>query len=129
VYLGEVHLLAGRPDVARWHAEQALELARAHTEPGFEGWALRLLAEITLASNPLNLARAADYADKALTKAEELGMRPLMAHSHRALGRALAQGMDPAATRRHIAAANQLFGEMDMQAWLGPARLELERLV
>jgi len=129
VYLGEVHLLAGRPDVARRHAEQALELARAHTEPGFEGWALRLLAEITLASNPLNLARAADYADKALTKAEELGMRPLMAHSHRALGRALAQGMDPAATRRHIAAANQLFGEMDMQAWLGPARLELERLV
>ena len=128
-YLGEVHLLAGRPDVARRHAEQALELARAHTEPGFEGWALRLLAEITLASNPLNLARAADYADKALTKAEELGMRPLMAHSHRALGRALAQGMDPAATRRHIAAANQLFGEMDMQAWLGPARLELERLV
>jgi len=128
VYLGEVHLLAGRPDVARRHAEQALELARAHTEPGFEGWALHLLAEIALASAPLNVARAADHADKALTKAEELGMRPLMAHSHRALGRALAQEADPAAAKRHFAAANQLFSEMNMQAWLGQARLELERL-
>jgi len=114
--------------VARRHAEQALELARAHTEPGFEGWALHLLAEIALASAPLNVARAADHADKALTKAEELGMRPLMAHSHRALGRALAQEADPAAAKRHFAAANQLFSEMNMQAWLGQARLELERL-
>jgi len=128
-YLGEVHLLAGRTDVARRHAEQALELARAHKEPGYEGWALRLLAEIALASDPPNTAQAADHADKALTKAEELAMRPLMAHSHRALGRALAQGSDQAAARRHIATANHLFDEMDMQAWLGPARLELERLV
>jgi hypothetical protein len=55
-------------------------------------------------------------------------MRPLMAHCHRALGRALAQGTDPAAAKRHFAAANQLFSEMDMQAWLGQAKLELERL-
>ena len=61
-------------------------------------------------------------------KAEELGLRPLMAHCHRALGRALAQGTDQAAAKRHFAAANQLFSEMDMQAWLGQARLELERL-
>jgi hypothetical protein len=55
-------------------------------------------------------------------------MRPLMAHCHRALGRAMAHGTDPAAARRHVAAANQLFSEMDMQAWLGQARLELECL-
>ena len=126
-YLGEVQLLAGRRDEARRHAEQALELARTHKEPGYEGWALRLLAEIALASDPQDTARAADYAGKALKKAEELGMRPLMAHSHRALGRSLAQGTDPAAARQHIAAASRLFVEMDMQAWLGPARLELER--
>jgi len=127
-YLGEVHLLAGRHDEARRHAGQALELARAHKEPGYEGWALRLLAEIALASDPMDRLQAADHAAKALAKAEALGMRPLMAHSHRALGRSLAHGPDPAAARRHIAAASQLYGEMDMQAWLGPTRLELERL-
>jgi len=128
-YLGEVCLLAGHHDEARQHAEQALELARAHREPGYEGWALRLLAEIALGPDQPDAARAAEHAGEALAKAAELEMRPLMAHCHRALGRALAQGTDAAAAKRHFAAANQLFSEMDMQAWLGQARLELKRLV
>jgi len=124
-YLGKVHLLVGRVDDARQHAEQAVGLARTHKESGYEAWALRLHADIALGSGCPDAARAADYARKALMKAEELGLRPLMAHCHRALGRALAQGTDPAAAERHVAAANQLFSVMDMRAWLGQA---LERL-
>jgi tetratricopeptide (TPR) repeat protein len=127
-YLGEAYLLAGRHEDARQSAEQALALARAHKEPGYEGWALRLLAEIALGSDPPDAARAMEYGRKALTMAEKLGMRPLMAHCHLVLGRSLAQGADPAAGRRHLAAATRLLGEMDMQAWLGRARIELERL-
>ena len=127
-YLGEAYLLAGRHDDARRSAEQALALARAHKEPGYEGWALRLLAEIALGSDPPDAARAMEYGRTALTMAEKLGMRPLMAHCHLVLGRSLAQGADPAAGRRHLAAATRLLGEMDMQAWLGPARIALERL-
>jgi tetratricopeptide (TPR) repeat protein len=127
-YLSEAYLLAGRHDDARRSAEQALALARAHKEPGYEGWALRLLAEIALGSDPPDAARAIEHGLKALTLAEELRMRPLMAHSHLVLGRALAQGTDPAAARRHLAAASQLLGEMDMQAWLEQARGVLERL-
>ena len=41
-YLGKVHLLVGRVDDARQHAEQAVGLARAHKESGYEAWALRL---------------------------------------------------------------------------------------
>ena len=55
-------------------------------------------------------------------------MRPLMAHCHLVLGRSLAQGPDLDAAKRHLTAASQLLGEMDMQTWLGQARVELERL-
>ena len=127
-YLSEAYLLAGRHEDARQNAEQALELARAHKEAGYEGWAIRLLAEIALGSNPPDGARAMEYGRKALAMAEELGMRPLMAHSRLVLGRALAQGADRDAARRHLAAASQLLAEMDMQAWLGPAQAGLERL-
>ena len=60
-YLGEAYLLAGRHEDARQSAEQALALARAHKEPGYEGWALRLLAEIALGSDPPDAARAMEY--------------------------------------------------------------------
>jgi tetratricopeptide (TPR) repeat protein len=127
-YLSEAYLLAGRHDDARQNAERALALARAHQERGYEGWALRLLAEIALGSEPPDAARAMDYGRPALALAEELGMRPLMAHCHLVLGSSLAQGTDPAAARRHLAAASQLLGEMGMQAWLEQARGVLERL-
>jgi tetratricopeptide (TPR) repeat protein len=127
-YLSEAYLLAGRHDDARQNAERALDLARAHKEAGYEGWALRLLAQIVLASDPSDASEATEYGSKALTIAEELGMRPLMAHCHLVLGRSLAQGADLGAARQHLAAASRLLEEMDMQAWLGQARAELERL-
>src|SRR4029453_9877555 len=127
-YLSEAYLLAGRHEDARRNAERALELARAKKESGYEGWALRLLAEITLGSNPPDAARATEYGSKALTIAAELGMRPLTAHCHLVLGRALAQGTDPGEASRHLAAASQLRGEMEMQAWVGQARDGLDRL-
>jgi len=127
-YLGEVHLRAGRIDDARKNAERALALARDHKEPGYEGWTLRLLAEIALGSDPPNAVQAMEYGRSALAMAEAWKMRPLMAHCHLALGRALALVDEPNAATRHLAAAGQLLGEMDMQAWLGQARTELERL-
>jgi class 3 adenylate cyclase/tetratricopeptide (TPR) repeat protein len=127
-YLAEAYLLAGRHEDARQNAARALDLARAHKEPGYEGWALRLLAEIALAEDPPAAGRAMEYGSKALTLAQELGMRPLRAHCHLVLGRAAAQRNDLTAARQHLASARQLLDEMDMQAWFEPARLELERL-
>jgi class 3 adenylate cyclase/tetratricopeptide (TPR) repeat protein len=127
-YLGEAQLLAGRTEDARQSAEQALALAREHKERGYEGWALRLLAEIALRSDPPDAVRAIEYGRSALPVAEALGMRPLVAHCHLTLARSLARAADPDAERRHLAAASELLGEMDMQAWLGQARAELDRL-
>jgi tetratricopeptide (TPR) repeat protein len=127
-YLGEARLLAGRREDARQSAEQALTLARDHKERGYEGWTLRLLAEIAFRSDPPDHALALEYGRRALAVAEALGMRPLAARCHLAIGRSLARVADQEAATRHLAAASQLLGQMDMQAWLGQARAELERL-
>ncbi len=127
-YLSEAYLLAGRREEARQSAERALDLARDHKERGYEGWTSCLLADIALRSDPTDATRATGYARQALAVAEELGMRPLMARCHLALGRSLARAADPDAATRHLAAALQLLREMDMQAWLQHARTELERL-
>ncbi|HEY4910365.1 MAG TPA: hypothetical protein VIJ73_12730, partial [Methylomirabilota bacterium] len=125
---GEVYLLAGRHDDARRSAHVALASAIEHRERGYEGWALRLLAEIALRSDPADVTRATDYARRALAVAEELGMRPLAAHAHLALGRSLAAAADPADAKHHLAAAVELLVQMNMRAWIGPARDALERL-
>src|SRR5262249_38984085 len=87
VHLGEVCLLAGRQDDARQHAKQALELARAHKEPGYEGWALRLLAECEMRGAEAEDTTARDLFQEALGLGAELGMRPLVAHCHLGLGK------------------------------------------
>jgi tetratricopeptide (TPR) repeat protein len=127
-YLSEAQLLAGRTEDARQSAEQALALAREHKERGYEGWALRLLAEIALRSDPPDTVRAIEHGRSAQAVAEALGMRPLVAQCHLTLARSLARAADPDAERGHLAAATKLLGEMDMQAWLGQARAELDRL-
>lgn len=127
-YAGDVYLLAGRSDDARRSARRALDAATENMERGYEGWALRLLAETALRSDPADITGATDYARQALAVAEELGMRPLAAHAHLALGRSLAAAADPAGATHHLAAAVELLGEMKMRAWLGPARDALARL-
>lgn len=78
--LGEAHLLAGRPDDALQHAERALHLSREHKERGHEAYALRLLGEIWSHADPPEAAKANACYGQALALAEELGMRPLVAH-------------------------------------------------
>jgi tetratricopeptide (TPR) repeat protein len=111
-YLGEVYLLAGRHDEARQHAEQALELTRAHKEPGYEGWALRLLAEIALGPDHPDAALAAEHAGRALAKAEELGMRPLMAHCHLGLGKLYRRTGKRHEAQEHLTTATRMYRAM-----------------
>src|SRR5262249_43747848 len=124
-YLGEVCLLAGKLDEAWQHAEQALELARAHKEPGYEGWALRLLAEIALGSAQPDVGRAAEDGCKALAKAEELGMRPLIAHCHSGLGKLYRRTDKREQAREHLTTATMMYREMGMTYWLENVEAEL----
>src|SRR5262249_35539309 len=84
--LGEAQLLAGRLEEGHALAERALEHARAHQERGNEAYALHLVGEIAAHRDPPESEQAEAHYRQALALAEELGMRPLVAHCHRGLG-------------------------------------------
>jgi hypothetical protein len=79
-WLSEVCRLSGRGEEAWQHARQALDLARQHKERGNEALALHQLGVVQAHADPPDTAQAEVYYQQALALAEELGMRPLMAH-------------------------------------------------
>ena len=83
-YLGEAYALAGRLEDALEFAGRALTRAREHGHRGYEALVLRLLGEVTGRRDPPE--RADGHYRDALRLAEELGMRPLVAHCHLGLG-------------------------------------------
>jgi tetratricopeptide (TPR) repeat protein len=84
--LGEAHLRGGRLEEAYALVERALALTCEHHERGHQAYALRLLGEIAAQREPPERERAEAYYRDALALADELGMRPLVAHCHRTLG-------------------------------------------
>jgi tetratricopeptide (TPR) repeat protein len=83
----EGYLFAGRQEDALAIARRALDLARDRSERGSEAQALRLLAELASRSEVLDVRQAEERYRKALTLADDLGMRPLVAHCHLGLGK------------------------------------------
>jgi tetratricopeptide (TPR) repeat protein len=122
--LGEAYLLAGRVVEARASAGQCLALTRAHGERGYEAWALRLLGEIELADDAPDEAQP--HLESALAMSEELGMKPMEAHSHAGLGRLHRRRGEAAAASRHRDAAAVMYREMGIEWW--PARLDAASL-
>jgi class 3 adenylate cyclase/tetratricopeptide (TPR) repeat protein len=120
--LGEACLLAGRRDEAVGHAERALKIARGRQERGYEAWALRLAAEVAASRGDTGVAVATFGA--AIGIAEELGMRPVLAHCNLGLGRAHRRAGERTAARMHLATAVRLYREMDMRHWLPQAEAE-----
>jgi len=126
VRLGDACLLAGRPDPALAFAEQGLTLARDLGQRGGEAWALRLLGEIASCSDPPDVESAEGHLGEALALAEQLGMRPLVAHCHLGLGRLASRSGKRSLAREHLARAATMYPEMDMGFWLEKAEAALE---
>jgi class 3 adenylate cyclase/tetratricopeptide (TPR) repeat protein len=116
-WLAEIHLLADHGDEAGRLAGRALELARAHKERGHEAHILRILADVG-ARRDADPAKAEAGFARALTLAETLGMRPLMAQCHEGLGRGRSMAGDIAGARRALDLAASLYRALDMP---GPA--------
>jgi tetratricopeptide (TPR) repeat protein len=127
-YLGEAHLLAGRRDDALAVARRALDLAHRQKERGNEAWVLRLLGEIALQADPPDLESAAEHYGRALARAEELGMRPLVAHCHLGLGTVYRHAGDRAKAKEHLTTAPTMYREMAMSFWLEKTEAELQQL-
>jgi class 3 adenylate cyclase/tetratricopeptide (TPR) repeat protein len=123
--LGETCLLSGRRAQAVAHAEQALKIARERQERGYEGWALRLAGEIAAAGGAAESEAAIAAFQAAMAIAEELGMRPLLAHCSLGLGRVRRRTDGPEAARQSLATAERLYREMGMGHWLAEAEAAL----
>jgi class 3 adenylate cyclase/tetratricopeptide (TPR) repeat protein len=128
-WLGEACLLEGRLDDARQRAQEAVSLAQKHQERGHEAWALHVLGAVFSRRNdPADRERAEDHYRGALALATELGMRPLVAHCHLALGQLFLNGGRRALAREHLTMARTLYREMDMRGWPVQADAEMHRL-
>jgi tetratricopeptide (TPR) repeat protein len=126
--LGQAQLLAGRLEEAQALAERALAHARAHQERGHEAYALRLLGEIAARCEPLESDQAGDSYRQALALAEELGMRPLVAHCHLGLGKLSAKSGRRAEAHAELSTAIDLYRAMDMTFWLPQAESALAQV-
>jgi len=109
-------------------ARRALDLARAHKERGNEAWALRLLGEITAHQDPQELETAEAHYRQALALADELGMRPLVAHCYLGLGTLHSRLGLVDQARTDLTAAIALYRAMDMTFWLPQAEVVLAQV-
>jgi hypothetical protein len=116
--LGEAALLAGDGDEARALAEAAVSLARERGESGGELWALRLQGEVARRAARPDVGAAEDAYGRALARAAERGMRPLVAHCHRGLGELHAITGRDAERDHHLKTAAAMFAEMGMRRWV-----------
>ena len=126
--LGEGLLASGAADRARSAGERALELARAHGEPGHEAAARRLMGDIAAHAEPIDLDAAGVHYRAALALAEELGMRPLCARIHLGLGELLRRRGELFEAEEHVARATVLFSDLGMRFWLERSEPELRAL-
>jgi tetratricopeptide (TPR) repeat protein len=121
VQLSEAYLLAGQVEDARACADRALTLTRKRGERGHEAWALRLLGEIAAHADPPDVKTAEEHYRQALARADELGMRPLIAHCHLGLGKLYRRLGKREPAQERLTTAATLYREMDMRFWLAKA--------
>jgi class 3 adenylate cyclase len=127
-WLGEAYLLAGRREEANGIASRGLSLAQNKKERGYEAWALRLLGEIAAHKDPPDVGKAENHYHQALALAEELGMRPLIAHCHVGFGRLYRRIGNLQRAKEHLTTATTMMRDMQMGLWLERAEGELKEL-
>jgi class 3 adenylate cyclase/tetratricopeptide (TPR) repeat protein len=123
--LSKAYLLGGRGEEAMPLARQALDLARDRRERGHEAWALHLLGEIHVHQEPSAVEPAEAHYQQALALADELGMRPLVAHCHFGLGTLYLKMAQREQARAELSTAIELYRAMGMTFWLPQAEAAL----
>jgi class 3 adenylate cyclase/tetratricopeptide (TPR) repeat protein len=127
-WLSEVCRLMGRGEEAGQHARQALDLARQQKARGEEACALHQLGVVQAHADLPDTEQAEARYRQALALAEELDMRPLVAHCHHGLGRLYGQTGRREAARAALTTAINLYCAMDMTFWLPQAEAALAQL-
>jgi len=118
-WLGRAALVLGRLEDAERLAGRAL--AYSHRQPGFAAHALQLLADIASHPDRFDFDRSEGQYREALTRAESLGMRPVVAHCHLGLGRLYRRRANRRRPDEHLMTATRMYREMGMRFWLEEA--------
>ena len=118
--------LAGDRDAARHKAQHALDLAKEFGERGEKAQTLVLLADIAAAGVDENVAGT--FYGEARQLAEELGMRPFVAHCHYGIGKLHHRTGHARRALEHLTAAGAMYREMEMQFWLEKVEAEMKEL-
>ncbi len=92
-----------------------------YEERGHEAWAHRLLGEIHSHPDSLETEKAGENYRQALALAEELGMRPLIAHCRKGLGALYGRTGREEKGREELTAAMDMYRDMEMDFWLEQA--------
>jgi hypothetical protein len=94
-----------------------------------EGQILRLLGEIAAHPDRSEVDIAGAHYRQALALAEELGLRPLIAHCHLGLGKLCRRtGGQLQEAQEHLTLATTMYREMGMRFWLEQADAEMKEL-
>jgi tetratricopeptide (TPR) repeat protein len=124
--LGEIYLVAERPEEAGGAAMQALELFRFQRERGHEAATMRLLADAHARRGAAEQAESEYRAAAAL--AAELAMRPLAARCEAGLGRLLARVGERQRALERLRHARAEFSAMNMRRDLTRVEADLSAL-
>jgi tetratricopeptide (TPR) repeat protein len=128
VWLSEGYLSCGRLDEASAVASRALDLARKHKERGHEAWALKLLGDIALHSEPPQTEQAEAYYRQALAVSDALGMQPLLAHCKFGLGSVHILMGEWEQAAAELGSAAELYRSMEMTFWLNRGEAALRNM-
>jgi tetratricopeptide (TPR) repeat protein len=121
----EAYLLAGEHDEATRRAKEALEAARRHRQWGQEAYALRILGDTASHPDAPAVGQALGHYRQALALAQELGMRPLVAHCHLGLGTLYQKLGRETEAQTELVTAEEMYRAMDMPFWLARAEAAL----
>ena len=124
--LAGLYLRAGNLTEAETTAETALGFAQRQGERGNEAWIHWLLGQVMIERDERDAAIRRFEMAQGL--ADQLGMRPLIAHCHLGLGKLYSRTGDRQQAQGYLSTATTMFREMDMQFWLEQAEAELARL-
>ena len=126
--LCEAYLAAGRVEDALVQSTRALDLALEHRGRGDQAWALRLRAEVLSCGDIPDFRQAEDLYQQARVLAEELGMRPLVAHCHFGLGKLHDRIGERTAGEECLIKARAMYRRLDMRSWLDRAEAARNQL-
>jgi tetratricopeptide (TPR) repeat protein len=102
-------------------------MCRQRTRRDVQADALHLIGDLAARREPASEEAMAHYR-QALALADELGMRPLVAHSHLGLGKLYRRTGKREQAQEHLTTALTMYREMDMRFWLEKADAEVREL-